>query len=153
VDLKTLIGEAVTLLRSGSEFGGAHEIAFEADGGPHLCAGDPDQITQVFWNLARNGLEAMPGGGRLEVGLCRAGEDVVLTVHDRGRGIGKEEQRRMFEPFESGSPMGTGLGLAIVYRIVREHGGDITVRSAPDQGTEVEVRLPLISVVRAAAGR
>jgi signal transduction histidine kinase len=60
--------------------------------------------------------------------------------------MGREEQRRMFEPFHSGTTMGTGLGLAIVYRIVREHGGDITVRSTPDEGTQVEVRLPLVPV-------
>ena len=61
--------------------------------------------------------------------------------------MAREEQRRIFEPFQSSSPMGTGLGLAIVYRIVREHGGDIRVRSAPTEGTEVEVRLPRVDVV------
>ena len=60
--------------------------------------------------------------------------------------MGREEQRRIFEPFQSSSPMGTGLGLAIVYRIVREHGGNIRVRSAPAEGTEVEVRLPRVAV-------
>jgi signal transduction histidine kinase len=59
--------------------------------------------------------------------------------------MGREEQRRLFQPFQSGSRVGTGLGLAIVYRIVREHGGDIVVRSYPSLGTEVEVRLPLVS--------
>ena len=58
--------------------------------------------------------------------------------------MGREEQRRLFEPFHSRTASGSGLGLAIVYRIVREHGGDITVRSFPARGTEVEVRLPLV---------
>ena len=146
VDIGPLLGEAVTLLQNGPEVGPEHQVTFEADAGPHLCLADPDQITQVFWNLVRNGLEAMPGGGRLQVRLRRAGEDVVLSVHDQGRGMGREEQRRMFEPFHSSTPMGTGLGLAIVYRIVREHGGDITVKSAPGAGTQVEVRLPLVPV-------
>lgn len=146
VDIGPLLGEAVTLLQNGPEVGPRHEVAFESDAGPHVCLADPDQITQVFWNLVRNGLEAMPGGGRLQVRLRRTAEDVVLSVRDQGRGMGREEQRRMFEPFRSGTPMGTGLGLAIVYRIVREHGGDITVRSAPDAGTQVEVRLPLVPV-------
>ena len=153
VDLRPLISEAVTLLQSGAEFGPGHEVAFEADGGPHVCVADRDQITQVFWNLARNGLEAMPGGGRLGVGLRRDGADVVLSVRDQGRGMGAEEQRRMFDPFHSRTSMGTGLGLAIVYRIVREHGGDIHVRSAPAEGTEVEVRLPLVPVAVAASVR
>jgi signal transduction histidine kinase len=107
---------------------------------------DADQIIQVFWNLARNGLEAMPNGGLLHVRLRRDGDEVVLSVRDQGRGMGRDEQRKMFEPFRSQSPMGTGLGLAIVYRIVREHRGDITVRSAPSRGTQVDVRLPVVPV-------
>jgi signal transduction histidine kinase len=59
--------------------------------------------------------------------------------------MGEEEMRRVFEPFHSRSRMGTGLGLAVVYRIVREHRGDIVLRSVPGSGTEVEVRLPLAS--------
>jgi len=146
VDLRPLLEEAATLLRNGAEVSPDHDVAFQADEGPHLCLADSDQVTQVFWNLARNGLEAMPGGGRLEVRLRRAGSDVVFAIRDHGRGMGREEQRRMFEPFQGASPMGTGLGLAIVYRIVREHGGDISVRTVPAEGTEVEVRLPAVAV-------
>jgi two-component system sensor histidine kinase PilS (NtrC family) len=146
VDLKPLLEEAVTLLRNGPEIGLDHAVKLEFDEGPHLCLADPDQITQVFWNLARNALEAMPDGGDLDVRLCRVGAEVLFTVRDQGRGMPRAEQRRVFEPFLSSSPMGTGLGLAIVYRIVREHGGDIRVRSAPAEGTEVEVRLPRADV-------
>jgi signal transduction histidine kinase len=117
-------------------------VEFEARDGPHVCLADPDQITQVFWNLARNGLEAMPHGGALRVVLARSAADLRLTIRDEGRGMGVEG-RRGFDPFQP-SAMGTGLGLSIVYRIVREHRGDITVRSVPDRGTEVEVRLPLL---------
>jgi two-component system sensor histidine kinase PilS (NtrC family) len=142
VNLRPLLEEAVTLLRNGTEIGPDHTVKLDFDEGPHLCLADPDQITQVFWNLARNALEAMPDGGDLVVRLRRLGAEVLFTVRDQGRGMPREEQRRVFEPFQSSSPMGTGLGLAIVYRIVREHGGDIRVRSAPSRGTEVEVRLP-----------
>jgi signal transduction histidine kinase len=112
-----------------------------------VCLADPDQIKQVFWNLARNGLEAMPAGGVLQIRLRCQGDDLVLAVRDQGRGMARDEQQRVFEPFHSDTPMGTGLGLAIVYRIVREHRGDITVRSAPARGTEVEVRLPRVSII------
>jgi two-component system sensor histidine kinase PilS (NtrC family) len=145
VDIRPLIEEAVTLLRNGPELRSEHEVTFEADDGPHVCLADAGQITQVFWNLARNALEAMPGGGELKIHIRRVGGEVVLVVRDQGRGIDREEQRRVFEPFRSTNPMGTGLGLAIVYRIVREHGGDISVRSAPAHGTEVEVRLPVVA--------
>jgi signal transduction histidine kinase len=144
MDIGQLISEAVTLLRNGPEVGPAHSVTFEADEGPLLCLADRDPIAQVFWNLARNGLEAMPDGGVLHVRLARQEDEVVLSVKDQGRGMGREEQRRIFEPFHSRSPIGTGLGLAIVYRIVRDHRGDITVRSGPSEGTEVQVRLPLL---------
>jgi signal transduction histidine kinase len=88
----------------------------------------------------------MPQGGALEIHLGRRDAEAVLVVRDQGRGMGADEQRALFEPFRSGTPRGTGLGLAIVYRIVHDHQGDISVRSAPSQGTEVEVRLPLVAV-------
>lgn len=146
VDIGRAVEEAVTLLRNGPEVREGQSVEFEADAGPHVCLADPDQIKQVFWNLARNGLEAMPAGGVLQVRLSCRGDDLVLSVRDEGRGMGRDEQQRVFEPFHSETQMGTGLGLAIVYRIVREHRGDITIRSAPARGTEVEVRLPRVLV-------
>jgi two-component system sensor histidine kinase PilS (NtrC family) len=146
VDIRQVIAEAVTLLRNGPEVGPVHRLEFEAQEGPHLCLADPDQIAQVFWNLARNGLEAMPQGGALHVRLRRSDAEVILSVRDEGRGMPVDERRLLFAPFQSRTPMGTGLGLAIVYRIVREHRGDIDVRSGPVGGTEVEVRLPLVAV-------
>ena len=146
VDLLPVVESAVTLLRNGSEVGADHVVTFEADEGPHVCLADPDQMAQVFWNLARNALEAMPGGGRLDVALRRVECDLVLTVRDEGRGMAKDEQRRLFEPLPASSRPGSGLGLAIVFQIVRQHGGDITVLSAAGQGTQFDVRLPLVSV-------
>jgi two-component system, NtrC family, sensor histidine kinase PilS len=146
VDIGRAVEEAVTLLRNGPEVRAGHSVEFEADQGPHVCLADPDQIKQVFWNLARNGLEAMPSGGVLQIRISCRGDDLVLSVRDQGRGMARDEQQRVFEPFHSDTPMGTGLGLAIVYRIVREHRGDITVRSAPSRGTEVEVRLPRVAI-------
>jgi two-component system sensor histidine kinase PilS (NtrC family) len=146
VDLLPVVESAVTLLRNGSEVGPDHLISFEADEGPHLCIADPDQITQVFWNLVRNALEAMPGGGRLQISLRSVGRDVVLSVRDEGRGIARDEQRRLFEPLSASGRAGSGLGLAIVFQIVRDHGGDITVLSAAGLGTQFDVRLPLVSV-------
>jgi two-component system sensor histidine kinase PilS (NtrC family) len=142
-----VLESAVTLLRNGSEVRPDHLITFQADEGPHVCIADPDQIAQVFWNLARNALEAMPGGGRLDVELRRVGGDVVLTVRDEGHGFGGDDQRRLFEPLRAKSGRaGTGLGLAIVFQIVRQHGGDISVQTAAGQGTRFDVRLPLVTV-------
>jgi two-component system sensor histidine kinase PilS (NtrC family) len=144
VDLRPVIEEGVTLLRNAADLGEDHEVRFEADAGPHVCLADPDQVAQVFWNLARNGLEAMPDGGRLDVTLRRLEGDVVLSVRDQGRGMGRDEQRRLFEPRPGTGRPATGIGLAIVFQIVRQHGGDISVRSAAEQGTQFDVRLPLV---------
>jgi signal transduction histidine kinase len=140
IDLGGVFDRAVTLLRTGLSQE-RHTVSFERDQGPHVCIADPDAMTQVFWNLARNGLEAMPSGGTLAISLRRERDDVVLRVQDDGRGLA-ERDARLFEPFVSRSPMGTGLGLAIVYRIVQSHGGDIVLRNRPGHGTEAEVRLP-----------
>jgi two-component system sensor histidine kinase PilS (NtrC family) len=146
VDLGVVIAETVELLRNGPEVSAAHRVEFASSGGPHVCLADPDQITQVFWNLARNGLEAMPDGGVLSVAVSTDDTDFLLSVRDEGRGISRDEQRRVFEPFHSTSPVGSGLGLAISYQIVRENKGEIQLRSAPGRGTEVLVRLPLVRV-------
>jgi two-component system sensor histidine kinase PilS (NtrC family) len=151
LDLGPVVTELVTLLRNSPEVGRGHVVELDADQGPHVCLAERDHVVQVFWNLARNGLEAMPDGGLLRVRLTRHREEIVLSFRDQGRGMNREEQRRLFEPFHTGKPTGTGLGLAIAYRLVREHRGDITVRSAPLQGTEVQVRLPLVSSVVAHA--
>src|SRR5688572_24233284 len=62
IDLGPLVEEAVALLRNGPEVGLKHRVEFEKDAGPHVCVADAPRILQIFWNLARNGLEAMPGG-------------------------------------------------------------------------------------------
>ena len=88
----------------------------------------------------------MPGGGRLAIALKRVERDLVLSMRDEGRGMARDEQRRLFEPLAATGRAGSGLGLAIVFQIVRQHGGDIQVSSAAGQGTQFEVRLPLLPV-------
>ncbi len=120
----------------------------------HLKA-DPGQVEQVVLNLAANGRDAMPSGGRLTVSAFNrrlgadvpplpAGDYVVLRVTDEGVGISPEVQARMFEPFfTTKSPdQGSGLGLAMVYGIVTEAGGHIRVQSAPGEGTRFDVLWP-----------
>lgn len=149
VDLKPVLEEAVTLLRNATDLRPGHRVEFAADAGPHVCLAHPGQISQVFWNLARNALEAMPEGGLLSVALERAGDELRLRLSDQGRGLAAEEGRA-WQAYASGTPMGSGLGLAIVYNIVREHGGDISLRSRPGHGTDVEVRLPAVREPQAA---
>jgi signal transduction histidine kinase len=85
----------------------------------------------------------MPEGGALALEARVTEGSWSVTVADEGRGMGREEQDRLFTPFAHTVPGGTGLGLAIVYRIVEEHGGRIRVKSAPGEGTAITLSLPL----------
>jgi two-component system sensor histidine kinase PilS (NtrC family) len=100
-------------------------------------------MVQIFWNLARNALRAMPDGGRFEVRGRVEGDVYRLQFRDTGRGMTEAERRTLFQPFKTSFGGGSGLGMAIVYQIVSEHGGDLRVESAPDCGTTVTVELPL----------
>jgi two-component system sensor histidine kinase PilS (NtrC family) len=109
---------------------------------------DPGQIRQALWNLCRNALEAMPGGGELRVavrrvedGRARAG--VEVTVADTGVGVTADQFAHLFEPFYTTKSTGTGLGLAIVHRIAEDHGGEIRVQSQPGVETRFTLSLPL----------
>ena len=106
--------------------------------------GIPDRLQQIFINLMTNACHAMTKGGTITVTTKAEGEYVVIRVKDDGPGIPNEVKDRIFDPFyttkEPGK--GTGLGLSISYRIVRDHGGEITCHDVPDGGVEFVVRFP-----------
>ncbi len=122
------------------------EVTVESGPGALNVNADPGQLQQILFNLAANARDAMPGGGRLTVGVA-ASEDaslVRLTVADIGAGMDIETQSHIFEPFFTTKDQGrgTGLGLATVHGIVAQSGGRIEVRSAPGQGTIFRIELP-----------
>jgi signal transduction histidine kinase len=97
---------------------------------------DPSQIKQVFWNLARNAVQAMPKGGSLEVTLRQTSRGIEACFEDTGKGMTPEEIETFFQPTVSTSQSrGTGLGLAVVYRILDRHGVRIEVDSEVGKGT------------------
>ena len=87
----------------------------------------------------------MPEGGALTVGASVSGATLQLSVGDTGHGIAPDDVPHIFEPFYSTKPEGSGLGLALVHRIVRDHGGDIDVRTDPHTGTVFTLLLPVAS--------
>jgi two-component system sensor histidine kinase PilS (NtrC family) len=141
-DVAGLLAENVELLRNSPEISQEHTVELALDPPAASIVGDPDQVSQIFWNLARNALRAMPGGGRLSIVGQRRDGWYNLSFADTGRGMSAEERANLFHPFHSFFDSGTGLGMAIVYRIVQDHGGHLSVESARGQGSTITVRLP-----------
>jgi len=142
-DIARLLSENVQLLINSPEVSSQHRLELVVDPPSISLIADPDQISQIFWNLARNSLRAMPGGGTLKVEGRVEAEDYCIRFTDDGRGMNLEERGKMFHPFRSFFDGGTGIGMAIVYRIVEEHGGRLAVDSQPGQGTVITVALPI----------
>ncbi|HEY8038407.1 MAG TPA: HAMP domain-containing sensor histidine kinase [Polyangiaceae bacterium] len=131
-------------------------LALES-GGPQETNVDAVQIEQALTNLVVNAVQAMPGGGTVEVSVGRErarpppdhgateGEWVAVRVRDTGEGIAPEHLPHVFEPFFTTKDVGsgTGLGLSVAYGIVRDHGGWIDVASRPESGTTFSLFLPV----------
>jgi two-component system sensor histidine kinase PilS (NtrC family) len=149
-DIRRALNDTALLLRNGTEVGERHVIDVDVPARELWYEADEGQITQIVWNLATNGLRAMPDGGRLRLkgAFDPSSDGVVLTVQDEGVGIPSEEIDRLFQPFHGGFAKGSGLGLAIVHRIVTDYRGEIKFSSSAGEGTTVSVRLPAREAVR-----
>lgn len=118
-------------------------------GGPVVVLGDVQGLEQVVTNLVSNAIKFTPDGGEVTVTLSRSAGRASLAVRDTGMGISAEDQEHLFTRFFRTSSateraiQGTGLGLSIVHAIVMQHGGSVSVESAPGRGTTVTVLLPL----------
>jgi len=107
---------------------------------------DPDLINQVLLNLYLNSFDAMEDCGTLSVTLISHNKKrVQIEISDTGRGMGKSDIEKIFDPYFTTKPSGTGLGLAIVHRIVEAHRGEIRIESEKGKGTKVTIILPLQS--------
>lgn len=142
VDVGELLRETFTLLRHSPEVKDHQTLEEEIPSEPLLIDADAEQLRQVFWNLARNALQAMPDGGTLRAEVSQNSHNRVrIAFSDTGRGMTPEQVEHLFEPFSS-TTGGTGLGLSIVYQIIRDHGGTINVRSREGKGTTIAIELP-----------
>jgi signal transduction histidine kinase len=155
LDLRKTLQDAALLLRNSSDVHEGHVVEVDVPPDPVWYEADENQVRQIVWNLAANGLRAMAGGGRLRLAVASdqsmaSRAEVVLTVADEGRGIPAEELDGIFQPFRSSFPKGTGLGLAIVHRIVTDYGGTIQVSSTVGKGTTIGVRLPIRPIIEPA---
>ncbi len=104
--------------------------------------GDADLLKQALLNLMRNGMDAMPGGGQLRVGLTEQNGEWVLEIADGGVGIPEESRAKIFQLYFTTKPQGSGIGLAVTYRVVQLHNGSIHFDSTVGEGTTFSLRLP-----------
>ncbi len=147
VDMNALI-KRVLLLVSGTL--SKNRVLVERLFAPDLpiISGRSDQLTQVFLNLIMNAIDAMPGGGILQIRSYltvdpSAHTCIGLDFSDTGVGISESDQTRIFDPFYTTKPDGTGLGLAIGRKIIEQHHGKMSVRSSPGSGTTFTITLPI----------
>jgi len=164
VDINDLVRTLERLLRRVL----GEDIVLEISLDPELAPvrADPSQLEQVIVNLAVNGREAMPRGGRLAIATRTLSENeapdevaalaaegaglVALAVSDTGTGMSAEVRQNIFEPFFTTKEQGTGLGLSMVYGIVKQTGGHIEVQSELGEGTSFTVYLPATRAVEEA---
>ncbi|MBK9162492.1 MAG: PAS domain S-box protein [Acidobacteria bacterium] len=144
IDVNDAIRDTVVLLKHGPDVKPEHLFDLDLPPDPVFLSADETQLKQVFWNLSRNAINAMPSGGVLRIKVERLPFDKVrIKFADNGSGMPPEQVEKLFEPFSKSTSGGTGLGLSIVYQIVRDHNGSINVRSADGEGTTITIELPV----------
>ncbi|MCD9188859.1 MAG: ATP-binding protein [Pyrinomonadaceae bacterium] len=144
IDVCEAIRDTFTLLQHSPDIKEHHKLETELPDHPVMINADPTQLKQIFWNLARNSIQAMRDGGTFSIRLLESQLNRVKIVFaDTGCGMSPQQVEQLFEPFSNSTTGGTGLGLSIVYQIIRDHHGTINVRSMEGEGTLITVELPV----------
>jgi signal transduction histidine kinase len=136
------MADTVTLLETQANL---HNVMIEchADDRPLWVMGVENQLKQVFINVIKNAIEAMPDGGVVLIDMFLDGTDAIsIRIQDEGAGISKEQLSTLGQPFYTTKDKGTGLGLMVTYKIIDNHQGQITAESEMGVGTIFRIRLP-----------
>ncbi|WHY00050.1 ATP-binding protein [Neobacillus sp. DY30] len=144
-DVKLLIKDVVTLINTQSILNNVQIfVEFECDLPMISC--EENQLKQVFLNLLKNAIEAMPSGGNIDVRVKVKEEGKIsIKIIDQGIGIPKDRIPTLGEPFYTTKEKGTGLGLMTCYKIIESHNGQLIIDSTVNEGTTIEVILPTIT--------
>lgn len=139
VSVHSLLKDVTTLLETQAIMNNVwFDLKLKAEFPTLKC--DENQMKQVFINLLKNGIEAMPKGGTMYIDTKNEDEDIVITLRDEGTGIPKNIISRLGEPFFTTKATGTGLGLMITFNIIKNHHGTVHFFSEKNEGTTIEVR-------------
>ncbi len=140
-DVNTVVAGLVALIEARALAQGV-EIALSLDPAVRPVPFDADAIRTALTNVTANALQAMPGGGRLQISTAPVDEGAAVTIGDTGGGIPPENIDKVFEPYFTTKDTGIGLGLALTRKILMEHGGNISIDSAPGRGTTFRIVIP-----------
>ncbi|TFG81140.1 MAG: PAS domain S-box protein [Spirochaetales bacterium] len=141
-DPNALMHELVDFMRLEAEQSNVLVVESYARNAP-LIPLDKRYLKQALLNLIKNALASMPNGGTLTLTTELAGDEFRIAVKDTGHGIPEDELGKIFDPYFTTKENGTGLGLTLAYKIVKEHRGEMTVRSKPGKGSIFIINLPI----------
>ena len=143
LNLAAMLGEAASLVAVEAGTRGV-DIVLEHPDGEALVRADRDLLQQALLNIVLNGVQAMPEGGVLRLGLKDRGSRWLVRVADEGVGIPEEAREQIYQLYFTTKQKGSGIGLAMAFRVVQLHGGTIEFDSEPGIGTEFRIELPAL---------
>jgi len=148
-DVRFILGDVISLLDSQAHL---CNIVFTTtfDSEPCEVSCEENHLKQVFINVLKNAIEAMPKGGEIEIEARKQPDWIVITIRDHGVGISEEMIPKLGDPFVTSKESGTGLGIMISQRIIQSHQGTMEIRSAVGKGTTVTINLPAAKSLPAA---
>jgi two-component system, sporulation sensor kinase E len=140
-DVRFILGDVISLLDSQAHL---CNIVFTTsfDSEPCEVSCEENHLKQVFINILKNAIEAMPKGGEIEIEARKQSDWIVTTIRDHGVGISEEMIPKLGDPFVTSKESGTGLGIMISQRIIQSHQGTMEIRSTVGKGTTVTISLP-----------
>lgn len=142
-DVRNVLNDVLVFLDSEAHL---HNIVFRTVITDEDCqiSCEENQLKQVFINLLKNAIEAMPGGGSVHISIQRKGDSIAIAITDEGVGIPEDMISKIGNPFFTGKETGTGLGIMVSQRIINSHHGTLDIQSQVNVGTSVKVTLPAL---------
>ncbi|MGM0884514.1 MAG: ATP-binding protein [Bacillota bacterium] len=142
-DVRDVLQDVIAFMNSEALL---HDIEFRLSFTEEDCriSCEENQLKQVFINLLKNAIEAMPSGGLIHINASHRREHISITIADEGEGIPDEMIAKIGDPFFTGKETGTGLGIMVSQRIINSHRGTMEIRSQVKVGTTVHVMLPIL---------
>lgn len=148
IELSTILREVLTILHGSGELNSNYRLEGNYDSTEIPYYGSINQFKQIFWNILKNAIKAMPEGGTLSINFdLKRYNEFQIRISDTGKGMTEEQKEKIFEPFYSDFDNGRGLGMSIVHQIVSDYEGKIHIDSETNKGTEVVITFPTRSII------